>query len=177
MSFSNQSMDIDQFPKFSEAERRPLSSKYRPTNILLTLVCFSFISVILTVIKFQPLVDLPKNFSNSYPLLLGTSFFLCIWIVSYHYFADPLKSWALREQDVSYSSGLIFRKAINQPISRIQHIELKRGPVERFVGLATLQVFSAGGHTHTFKIPGLELDTAVKTREFILEHKDLNRHG
>ena len=66
---------------------------------------------------------------------------------------------------------------MSQPITRIQHIELKRGPIERKVGLARLQVFSAGGEMHTFEIPGLPLETAQQLRQFILQHKDMVKHG
>jgi membrane protein YdbS with pleckstrin-like domain len=98
-------------------------------------------------------------------------------ITVYCKLADPLKTYALREHDLSYSAGLIFKKTITQPILRIQHIELKRGPIERKVGLATLQVFSAGGALDTFEIPGLPLNEAQKLREFILRYKGSTQHA
>lgn len=93
------------------------------------------------------------------------------------FFSAKHKHFALREQDLSYASGLIFKKVVTQPILRIQHIELKRGPVARKIGLASLQVFSAGGSLHTFEIPGLPLKTAEAIRHFILQHKDINAIG
>ena len=60
---------------------------------------------------------------------------------------------------------------------RIQHIEIERGPLERSAGLATLQVFSAGGAHHTFEIPGLTYEKAIELRQFILNHKDVSQNG
>ncbi|QDP03078.1 PH domain-containing protein [Thalassotalea sp. PS06] len=95
----------------------------------------------------------------------------------YQWFAEPMKAYALREQDLSYKSGLFFRKVITQPIARIQHVELKRGPLDRRFELAKLQVFSAGGAMHTFEIPGLELKNAQSIRQFILSHKGGSNDG
>jgi membrane protein YdbS with pleckstrin-like domain len=97
--------------------------------------------------------------------------------MTYTILSDKRKFYSLREQDLSYRSGLIFRKTVSQPMLRIQHVELKRGPIDRKVGLAKLQVFSAGGALHTFEIPGLPLETAENIRQFILDHKDVNHHG
>ncbi|MDU0354869.1 PH domain-containing protein [Paraglaciecola aquimarina] len=91
--------------------------------------------------------------------------------------ADKQKYYALRELDVHFSSGLFFKKMVSQPISRIQHIELKRGPIERKAGLASLQVFSAGGAMHTFEIPGLPFANAQQLRQIILKHKSVLTHG
>jgi len=74
-------------------------------------------------------------------------------------------------------SGLIFKKTVTQPILRIQHIELKQGPIDRKLKLANIQAFSAGGATHTFEIPGLEIKKAEALRQFVLDHKDMNNHG
>lgn len=100
-----------------------------------------------------------------------------IWSVIYHYFADPKKKYAIREHDIHFQTGWIFQKRTSQPIMRIQHIEIERGPIERKAGLATLQVFSAGGANHTFEIPGLVHEKAIELRQFILDHKDVREDG
>ena len=177
MTFTNDDIDLAQMPRFEEAEQRLLSPKYRTTNLAFAGFLFMVVMLIVSAVRFQPFVSLPEYLYDLYPVILAAFALLGLWDAGYHFFADPLKSYSLREQDVSYSSGLIFRKVVNQPMLRIQHIELTRGPVERMVGLATLEVFSAGGALHTFKIPGLEVDNASQIRQFILEHKDLNSHG
>ncbi|SMF30834.1 hypothetical protein SAMN02745866_02012 [Alteromonadaceae bacterium Bs31] len=83
------------------------------------------------------------------------------------------KGYQLRDQDVSLYLGLVFKKTIIQPISRLQHIEVTQGPLERMFGLATLKLFSAGGASHSLTIPGLKKETAEGLREHILDSKGL----
>lgn len=177
MSFSNSSLSLEQIPALREIETQGLSEKYRPTNILFNIILFATLMLIVSAIFFQPFFKVPDNVFRIYPYMMSVLGALGVLIPVFHFFADPIKRYALREQDLSFTSGLIFRKTVCQPILRIQHIEVKRGPIERMVGLASIQVFSAGGAVHTFEIPGLEADVAQQIRQFILDHKDVKQHG
>ena len=176
-SFTNPTVPIDQLPAILTLEKTSLSEKYAALNRLLNLSLTLFFCFLGMAVYFQPFVDLPDKLLTFIPF--------CIWAVAILGFLktwishsrDQVKFYSLRELDLHYSSGLFFRKTVSQPITRIQHIELKRGPIERKVGLATLQVFSAGGEMHTFQIPGLPVDTAQQLRQFILQHKDVAKHG
>ena len=151
----------------------PLSTKYRRINIIYGTCVGLIFASILTVIGTGVLFDLPEDLKSLVIWGYFTIGVITLLEVGYHYFADPLKQYALREHDLNFQSGLIFRSMVSQPILRIQHIEIKRGLIERKAGLATLQVFSAGGASHTFTIPGLEYSDAIALRQFILDHKDL----
>lgn len=177
MSFSNSSLSIEQIPALKDMETQALSEKYRPTNIFFNVILFTSLMLIVTAICFQPFFSPPEKLLRIYPYLMAILGTLGVLLPLYHFFADPIKRYALREQDLSFTSGLVFRKTVCQPILRIQHIEVKRGPIERMFGMASLQVFSAGGAMHTFEIPGLEADVAQQLRQFILDHKDVKQHG
>lgn len=175
--FTNLTVPIEHLPTISSLDKQSLSEQYAPLNRLLNLSFTLLVCVIATAIYFQPFIDLPNSFVNALPYIIWVVAilgFLNTWI---SHVSDLVKFYALRELDLHYASGLFFRKIVSQPITRIQHIELKRGPIERKVGLATLQVFSAGGEMHTFQIPGLPVDTAQQLRQFILQHKDVVKHG
>lgn len=170
--FSNQSVPVEDIST-KQLPLIALSPKYRTINLIWG-VCFgSLFAIILFVLSSDFFFTVPEKAGPlvlpAYALIL----FFTIWHFVYHFFADPIKKYSLREHDLNYHSGLIFRSLVSQPILRIQHIEIKRGPIERKAGLATLQVFSAGGISHTFYIPGLEYEHAVRLRQFILDHKDL----
>jgi membrane protein YdbS with pleckstrin-like domain len=176
-SFTNPNIPINELPAILTLDKQPLSKQYAPLNRLINLVFTLVVCVIGTTLYFQPIIDLPKGLVNALPfiiLAIAVLGFLFTWL---NYAQDQVKSYALRELDLHYVSGLFFRKIVSQPITRIQHIELKRGPIERKAGLATLQVFSAGGEMHTFQIPGLPIDTAQQLRQFLLQHKDVVKHG
>ena len=176
-NFTNTTVHIKQLPAILTLDKQCLSEQYAPLNRLLNLGFTLLVSVIGIGLYFQPFVDLPKGIISSLPFVIWAVAilgFLNTWI---SFARDQAKSYSLRELDLHYASGLFFRKIVSQPITRIQHIELKRGPIERKVGLAKLQVFSAGGEMHTFQIPGLPVDTAQQLRQFILQHKDVVKHG
>ncbi|MEM7018019.1 MAG: PH domain-containing protein [Pseudomonadota bacterium] len=174
--FTNQQVDIEQLPDLDNINFQQLSEKYAPTNFKIGLFVLLILALIIATIRLQPWLDLGAG-QMPITLVSGSVWLFIVFTVIYNKLADPIKTYALREHDLSYSEGLIFKKIITQPISRIQHIELKRGPIERKIGLATLQVFSAGGAMHTFVIPGLALNDAEQLRQFILQHKDSEQHG
>ncbi len=171
--FSNNQLNVEDIPNLQSLALLPISKKYRAINIfsigLIALVLLS----IATGIKYQPFWSIPEDLLKAYPYIVTAIVALAtIWAL-YHVFADVRIFYAIREQDISKLSGLIFRKLSCQPILRVQHVEVNRGPLDRWAGLASLQVFSAGGEMHTFEIPGLTLDKAEQLREFILAHKDI----
>ena len=171
--FSNNQLNVEDIPNLQTLALLPISKKYRAINIffigLIALVLLS----IATGLKYQPFWSIPEDLLKAYPYIVTAIVALAtIWAL-YHVFADVRIFYAIREQDISKQSGLIFRKLSCQPILRVQHVEVNRGPLDRWAGLASLQVFSAGGEMHTFEIPGLTLDKAEQLREFILAHKDI----
>ncbi|MCA8957360.1 MAG: PH domain-containing protein, partial [Planctomycetes bacterium] len=64
--------------------------------------------------------------------------------------------------------GILFIEEKAIPISRMQHIDLYRGVVERMLGLTTLIVFTAGTEGAHFRLPGLSLLRARELRDLIL---------
>lgn len=172
MAFTN-SIVTENDISISHVELKPLSPKYMRLNLSIAVVFTTVLLTILVTLVAQPFFDMPRGYSDNIVVWLSIVFALGAINFTYHLLADPKKGYALREHDLHYQCGLIFRNHICQPILRIQHIEVKRGPLERKVGLATLQVFSAGGVTHTFFIPGLPHEEAIRLRSFILDHGDL----
>lgn len=170
-AFQNLPVALAELPQLAALQWQGLA----PSYLRLSLWVDSFTTVLFTVlwltIYLQPFWPVPDTLSHI--LLLGGGVLsLCgVLAMVYTYLAFPHKAYALRQHDLSYRSGLFFRKYVTQPILRIQHIELKRGPFERRCGLASLQVFSAGGAMHTFAIPGLTLAEAEGIRQLILQHK------
>lgn len=64
--------------------------------------------------------------------------------------------------------GILFRAEKTIPISRMQHVDLTRGPVERLFGLATLVVYTAGTEEASFRVPGLSVQRARELRDHVL---------
>jgi membrane protein YdbS with pleckstrin-like domain len=84
-------------------------------------------------------------------------------------------AYRYRMNDVSLElcSGIFWRKSVLIPVSRVQHVDLQRGPLERRFGLATLQVHTAGTQHATHEIPGLDAQVALHLREQLATIADL----
>lgn len=66
--------------------------------------------------------------------------------------------------------GLMFRSDTVVPFGRVQHIDVHQGPLERFFGIATLTLHTAGNHNASVSLPGLGEDLARDMREQIRAH-------
>jgi membrane protein YdbS with pleckstrin-like domain len=80
-------------------------------------------------------------------------------------------SWGYRidAKVLETRSGLLFHVAHLLPLSRLQHVDLHRGPLERAFGLASLILHTAGTHEARITIPGLDADEAVRLRDRLVE--------
>ena len=66
--------------------------------------------------------------------------------------------------------GIWFRSDTVVPFGRVQHIDVDRGPIERYFDLATLTLHTAGSHNASVHLPGLQHDRALAMREEIRAH-------
>jgi membrane protein YdbS with pleckstrin-like domain len=66
--------------------------------------------------------------------------------------------------------GLLFRSDTVVPFGRVQHIDVHQGPLERFFGIATLTLHTAGNHNASVSLPGLGEPLAREMREEIRAH-------
>jgi membrane protein YdbS with pleckstrin-like domain len=55
------------------------------------------------------------------------------------------------------------------PLTRLQHVDLSRGPLERRFGVASLEVFTAGTQSASHEIPHLQSETGFQLREDLVE--------
>ena len=154
-----------------------VSADYPGISLLVGVTVIAVISIIFVGLIFQPFFALPEHLEYWSIRIWGIIALLWCLLEAYEYGANKRLGYCLREQDITMFKGWLFCKTSTQPICRIQHIEVKQGPIDRKTGLAKLHVFSAGDLTQTFIIPGLEKDTAEFIRNTILQHKELHQRG
>jgi membrane protein YdbS with pleckstrin-like domain len=70
----------------------------------------------------------------------------------------------LREEEIDLQHGIITITRTLIPMTRVQHVDTRRGPFDRWLGLASVVVHTAAGAS---TIPGLAVDTAGELRERI----------
>jgi membrane protein YdbS with pleckstrin-like domain len=80
------------------------------------------------------------------------------------------RHWCYRvdDQGIEIWSGVIWRQMIAVPRSRVQHIDVTQGPLERSYGLATLSVYTAGTQYSKVDLPGLDHRVAIALRDGLL---------
>lgn len=83
-------------------------------------------------------------------------------------------SWRLDARGLQVRRGLVWRSEILVPRSRVQHLDLERGPIERRHGLATLVVHTAGTRLYALRQSGFIDADAVALRDALLP--DAERH-
>ncbi|WP_255953218.1 PH domain-containing protein [Streptomyces odontomachi] len=80
------------------------------------------------------------------------------------------RSWkyAERADDLLISRGVLWREETVVPYGRMQLVEVTSGPVERYFGLAGLQLHTAAAATDA-RIPGLLPEEAERLRDRLTE--------
>ncbi len=73
--------------------------------------------------------------------------------------------YEVRDHDLLVQSGVLFRRWSSIPHHRIQHVDTRQGPLERMLGLARLQLFTAAGVSADGSIPGLDEAEAERLRD------------
>jgi membrane protein YdbS with pleckstrin-like domain len=63
--------------------------------------------------------------------------------------------------------GWLFHTDTIVPFVRVQHIDVMRGPFDKWFGTATLVVHTAGTHNSVVTLPGLSPERAAEIREAI----------
>lgn len=72
--------------------------------------------------------------------------------------------YAERADDLLVTSGIMFRRLVIVPYGRMQLVDLTAGPVDRALGVATVQLHTAAATTDA-TIPGLPPEEAAALRD------------
>lgn len=84
-------------------------------------------------------------------------------------FEIKARGYAMRDHDIVYKKGLVWRTQTIVPFNRVQHVETHRGPVDRLAGLSDLKIYTAGGISADCSISGLSVAGASALRQAILK--------
>lgn len=85
--------------------------------------------------------------------------------------------WRLDRDGFAVRRGSLWRVETRVPANRVQHVDLRRGPVERRLRLATLVVHTAGTRHSAVAISGLDEDDAVRLRDHLARQLDDDDDG
>lgn len=160
--FSN--LPIENLPDYRDVELKPVVPAYLPYSLVTTggfwlfMIILSLIVSRLPFLPFDPGVWMPVVL-----LVLG------VWLTVLAWLDARRRGWALREHDLIYRAGVIWQKTVILPFARIQHVEVVNGPIERKFGLMRLKCFTAGGGMTDLTVEGLDIESANRVRQYLLE--------
>ena len=77
-------------------------------------------------------------------------------------------AYAVREYDLLIARGVLVREVTAIPLSRVQHVDTRQGPLESLFGLARVQIHTASGVGGDGVIPGLLQADAEALRDLLL---------
>jgi len=72
--------------------------------------------------------------------------------------------YAERDDDLLVASGILFRRLVIVPYGRMQLVDVQAGPIDRALGVTTVQLHTAAATTDA-AIPGLLPDDAAALRD------------
>ena len=165
MEFENSQLDIDNLPSIGNIDFKGLEPQYLKvsliSNSIFWFILFAIASVFILVNDF----DYPKFLEYVVFGALGIFTVLTFVLIIVGF---KLKGFALRERDILYKKGIFWKSMTTIPFNRVQHCEVKQGPIERMFELAQLNIFTAGGSQSDLRIPGLTPETAQELKNFII---------
>jgi membrane protein YdbS with pleckstrin-like domain len=103
-------------------------------------------------------------------LALGLSWLLLMITLAWYAERWPAKAFAhtryrLDADGLLIRRGVYWRSVTHVPRSRVQHTDVSQGPLERYYGLGTLVVFTAGTDHARVSLPGLAHEVASELRD------------
>lgn len=161
--FENQQIDISALPQAELMEMTSLEPSYKKVRYIGASI---FAGILIFVVALILLFNLDWGIVG----FLGGAFIaaLAIWNVVYQGISFQYMGYALREKDISFKSGWLWKSITTVPFNRVQHCDFKQGLLDRQFGLAKLTIYTAGGQSTDLEIPGLLLDTAERLKSYIL---------
>lgn len=169
MSFVNEEIDISHLPKVDTLEIKGLERNYILVSIFGTLLFF-----LIAVVAFVSIYLLSNSFKVDIVFwsILGVILLIAGVATLLSYLGFKIKGYSVREKDIHYRKGLLFRSMISIPFNRIQHCEVSESFLDRMFDLAKLKIYTAGGSNSDLVIPGLPKESAHELRAMILSRSE-----
>ena len=161
--FENSEIALEELPDMEDLDWQAIDSRYVKRMLVergLTVLGILVATAIPTIIS-------GGAFDPSVPLWVLVVLF-AIPFLSWPFLDVPRRGYVVRDKDIVFKSGVLWRSVTAIPFNRIQHVETSSTPLDRKFDLATLKLFTAGGSGGDLKISGLATVIAEQLRVYVL---------
>ena len=162
--FQNPEVALDELPDTDDLNWETLHPSFVKAIRVLAVIILAIIAIAITALIFMLNVP-PVPFVVLYLLLAIAAIISMVWPG----LSVPRRGYVLRDKDILFRKGVIWRSVTAVPFNRIQHVETSSTPLDRKFDLATLQLFTSGGSGGDLKIDGLGMDVAETLRVYVLD--------
>jgi membrane protein YdbS with pleckstrin-like domain len=162
--FTNEPIRADHLPRLTDDAFVSVDPRY----LRISLIGIASTATIVTILTVMIATQVDRKVP---PLLIGGGVLLLLLLAVIMRVLEVRRlAYQLREHDLSLRSGVLTHRVESLPFSRVQHVNVHRGPLERSLGLATLQVSTAGPD---ISIPGLTEADAERIKLLVTERADV----
>ena len=161
--FTNDTLDLSQLPKHESIVLASLHPNYWKVMLIQGAVFFALLAVgcVVAIHYIEALTKYQSHIWTGYAIVfLITLFFTRL--------SFNKKAFAFREHDVIFRHGVIATTTMIIPYNRVQHVAVHEGLIERWFGLANVEVFTAGGTASDLEIPGIDKAQAEDIKQLLM---------
>ena len=110
----------------------------------------------------------PWRIAGGLALTLGAGGLLAWWSHRWPEISYRHTFYRVDPQGIEIRRGVIWRRTINVPKSRVQHTDVSQGPLQRTYALGTLVIYTAGTDHAKVELAGLNHARAMRIRDHLL---------
>jgi membrane protein YdbS with pleckstrin-like domain len=160
----NPEVDVEGLPDYRAVSLQPVAPGFVACSLLASGIFWLIAALIVWVLPRLPfdLILPPEPVPLLIVIGIGVLSMVRTWLDA------RMRGWAVREHDLIYRSGVLWRRTTILPFARIQHVESVSGPLERRFGLMRLKCFTAGGSGGDLLVQGLDAERARRVRAHLL---------
>lgn len=162
-NFTNEAIDISALPRYESVELTKLHPNYWKEILLSRGLLF----LVLGVLMGAGVVFIEEAAEFRIQILSAFLVFILLFVF-FAYIGFKKKAYAFRNHDVIFRSGIIATNTMVIPYNRVQHVALHEGFFARFLGLAKIEIFTAGGSSSDIEIPGIAKEDAENIKQLLM---------
>lgn len=161
--FTNNILELDQLPKYETISLHSLHANCWKVILIKLGVFF----LVLAVACFLAIIYIEETATYQSAIWSAYAFVVAV-VLFFSRLAFNKKAFAFREHDVIFRHGVIATTTMIIPYNRVQHVALHEGLIERWFGLANVEVFTAGGTASDLEIPGIDKAQAEDIKQLLM---------
>ena len=169
--FTNPEVPLSSLPSAVDLQWHPLHPRFVTRILVQRAITVGVMTVLLGGTTAFFLVEQPweGEFNSALPVAWALAVFFFAWRMIWPVFEVPRRGYAVREKDIAFKSGVLWRSSTIVPFNRVQHAATGSGMLDRKFGLAALTVFTAGGAGADLHIAGLAAEHAERLRVYVVD--------